>query len=100
MIEMAKEGRKRTKVKGALLLDVVVGEGATVFQLLSGEDEALLIRGDSLLVLDSTQLRRLSATRKPIPLVLAKVSRTYFQPASACSDSASSSPQPPEDWQD
>jgi len=30
----------------------VIGKGSTVFQLLSGEDESLLIRGDSLLVLN------------------------------------------------
>ena len=35
-----------------LLLDVVVGQGAAIFQLLAGEDEALLIRGDALLVLN------------------------------------------------
>ena len=35
-----------------LLLDVVVGEGAAVFKLLAGEDEALLVRRDALLVLD------------------------------------------------
>jgi len=40
------------QVKGGFLLDVVVGEGTSVLQLLSGKDEALLIRGDSLLVLD------------------------------------------------
>ncbi len=39
--------------KGATnLLDVVVGEGSAVLKLLAGEDETLLIRGDSLLVLD------------------------------------------------
>ena len=31
------------QVKGRLLLDVVVGEGSTVFELLSSEDESLLI---------------------------------------------------------
>jgi len=36
----------------ALLLDVVVGESAAVFQLLAREDEALLVGGDALLVLD------------------------------------------------
>ncbi len=36
----------------ALLLDVVVGEGAAVLQLLAGEDEALLIGRDAFLVLD------------------------------------------------
>ena len=40
------------KVKGGLLLDVVVGEGAAVLELLAGEDQALLVRGDALLVLD------------------------------------------------
>ena len=35
-----------------LLLDVVVRKGAAVLKLLAGEDEALLIRGDALLVLD------------------------------------------------
>ena len=40
-----------TKVESALLLDVVVGEGATVFELLSGEDQTLLVGGDTLLVL-------------------------------------------------
>ena len=39
-------------MKGGLLLDVVIGEGATVLELLSGEDETLLIRRDALLVLD------------------------------------------------
>ena len=40
------------QVKGGLLLDVVVGEGAAVLELLAGEDEALLVGGDALLVLD------------------------------------------------
>ena len=40
------------QVKGRLLLDVVVGEGAAVLELFAGEDEALLVRGDALLVLD------------------------------------------------
>ena len=34
------------------LLNVVVGQSATIFELLAGEDEALLIRRDALLVLD------------------------------------------------
>jgi len=33
-------------------LDVVVSESSAVFELLSGEDEALLIWGNSFLVLD------------------------------------------------
>jgi hypothetical protein len=40
------------QVEGGLLLNVVVGEGATVLELLAGEDEPLLVRGDALLVLD------------------------------------------------
>ncbi len=36
----------------AVLLDVVVGESAAVLQLLAREDEALLVGGDALLVLD------------------------------------------------
>ena len=39
-------------MKGALLLDVVVGERPAVLELLAGEDEPLLIRRDALLVLD------------------------------------------------
>ena len=35
-----------------LFLDVVVREGATILELLAGEDQALLVRGDALLVLD------------------------------------------------
>ncbi len=42
----------KDKVKGGLLLDVVVLKGAAVLQLLAGEDQALLVRGDALLVLD------------------------------------------------
>jgi hypothetical protein len=34
------------------LLDVVVRQGASVLELLSGKDQTLLIRGNSLLVLD------------------------------------------------
>ena len=35
-----------------LLLDVVVGQRAAVLELLAREDQALLVRGDALLVLD------------------------------------------------
>lgn len=38
------------QVEGRLLLDVVVGQGAAILKLLAGEDEALLVRGNSLLV--------------------------------------------------
>merc|ERR1712172_352034 len=43
---------RRRKMEGRLLLDVVVGEGPSVFELLASEDQPLLVRGDALLVLD------------------------------------------------
>ena len=42
----------KDQVKSRLLLDVVIREGAAILQLLSGEDKTLLVRGDTLLVLD------------------------------------------------
>jgi len=39
-------------VEGRLLLDVVVRQGAAILELFAGEDEALLVRGNSFLVLD------------------------------------------------
>ena len=39
-------------MESGLLLDVVVGEGSAVLELLTGEDKSLLIRWDSLFVLD------------------------------------------------
>ena len=39
-------------MKCRLLLDVVVRERAAVFKLLTSKDETLLVRGDTLLVLD------------------------------------------------
>jgi len=39
-------------MEGGLLLDVIIGQSATVLELLSGEDQTLLIRWDSLLVLN------------------------------------------------
>ena len=44
--------KTKDEVKGGLLLDVVVREGATILELLSGEDQTLLVRGDTLLVLN------------------------------------------------
>ncbi len=44
--------QSENEVDGGLLLDVVVGEGSAVIQLLATEDKSLLIRGDALLVLD------------------------------------------------
>ena len=39
-------------MESALLLDVVVAQCSTVFELLAGEDEALLIGRNALFVLD------------------------------------------------
>ncbi len=50
------------KMEGALLLDVVVTQSATVFELLAGEDQTLLIRRDSFLILDLL-LHSLDGTR-------------------------------------
>ena len=40
-------------MKGTLLLDGVVSQGAAVLELLPGKDQPLLIRWDALLVLDT-----------------------------------------------
>merc|ERR1712007_388135 len=40
------------QVKSRFLLDVVVRKGATILELLSGENQTLLIRGDTFLILD------------------------------------------------
>ena len=42
----------RTEVKSGLLLNVIIGKGPAILELLSGKNEVLLIRRDSLLVLD------------------------------------------------
>jgi hypothetical protein len=39
-------------VQSRLLLNVVIAEGAAVLELLAGKDEALLVRGNTLLILD------------------------------------------------
>lgn len=40
------------EVESGLLLDVVVAQGAAILKLLTGEDQTLLVGGDTLLVLD------------------------------------------------
>ena len=40
----------KDEVKGRLLLDVVIRKSAAVLELLAGEDQALLVRGNTLLV--------------------------------------------------
>ena len=47
------------QVESGLLLDVVIREGSSIFQLLSSEDESLLIGGDALLILDLGPIFRL-----------------------------------------
>ena len=44
---LATTPQAKHKVKGRLLLDVVVGEGAAVFKLFPGKDQTLLIRWDT-----------------------------------------------------
>lgn len=39
-------------MEGRFLLDVVVGEGTAVLQLLTSEDQTLLVRGNALLILN------------------------------------------------
>ena len=39
-------------MKSGLLLNVIIGKGPAILKLFSSENQALLIRGDSLLVLD------------------------------------------------
>jgi hypothetical protein len=42
----------KDQVKGGFFLDVVVGEGSSVFELFTGEDQSLLVWRDSFFVLD------------------------------------------------
>ena len=49
---LAATSQAQHQVQSALLLNVVVGEGSSVLKLLSGKDKTLLVRWDTLLVLD------------------------------------------------
>merc|ERR1719231_424483 len=40
------------EVKGAFLLDVIIGQGSAIFELLASKDQSLLIRRNAFLVLD------------------------------------------------
>jgi hypothetical protein len=44
--------KSQDEMESGLLLDVVVRKGSAVLELLTGEDKSLLVRGNSLLVLD------------------------------------------------
>merc|ERR1719222_1121256 len=70
--DLHSSAQSQDQVQGALLLDVVVGEGAAVLQLLPSKDETLLIRGNALLVLDLClhildSIRRLHFQRDSLP---------------------------------
>ena len=49
--------KSEDQVEGGLLLDVVVRKSAAVLELLAGEDQALLIGRDALLILDLGPIR-------------------------------------------
>merc|ERR1712227_353015 len=44
--------QSENQMKSAFLLDVIVGEGSSIFKLLSGKDQSLLVWGNAFLVLD------------------------------------------------
>ena len=50
--DLAATAETQHQVERGLLLDVVVSQGAAVFELLTREDQTLLIRRDALLVLN------------------------------------------------
>ena len=49
------------QMESGLLLDVVVGKGSAILELLASEDESLLVWGNSLLVLNNKVKTRLGA---------------------------------------
>ena len=49
--------KSKDQMEGGLLLDVVVRKSAAVLELLAGEDQALLIGRDALLILDLGPIR-------------------------------------------
>ena len=62
-------------MKGRFFLDVVVGEGAAVFELFAGEDEALLVGGDAFFVCRKTKtlntIQIVMDSRQNVPWILA-----------------------------
>ena len=50
--DLHSSSKAKDEMESRLLLDVIVRECATIFELLSHEDEVLLIRGNALFVLD------------------------------------------------
>ena len=55
---LVSSSQSENQVKSGLLLDVVVGEGPAVLQLFASEDQPLLVRGDTLLVLKKKRMRK------------------------------------------
>jgi hypothetical protein len=51
-MDLAATAETQHQVKRGFLLDVVVGQGAAVFELLTRKDQTLLIRRDAFLVLN------------------------------------------------
>ena len=52
MLLLEPSSQSQHQVKSGFLLNVVVAQGAAILQLLSSEDQSLLVRWDSFLVLD------------------------------------------------
>jgi len=50
--DLHSSSKSENEMEGGLFLDVVVLESSAVFELLSGEDESLLVWGNALLVLN------------------------------------------------
>ena len=40
----------KDEVQGGFFLDIVVGQGTSIFELLAGENKSLMVRGDAFLV--------------------------------------------------
>ena len=55
------------EMEGGLLLDVVVGKSAAIFELLSSEDKSLLIRWNSFLILDLSPMREKKLDKRSVP---------------------------------
>ena len=67
---LATTTQTKDQVEGRLLLDVVVGERTAVLKLLPSEDQALLVRRDTLLVCKIVRDRRLNEIRTNLPWIL------------------------------
>lgn len=51
--------QSQDQVQSRLLLNVVVGQSSAIFELLAGEDQSLLVRGDTFLVLNLSRMKRM-----------------------------------------